>query len=87
VFRLLRFRLQIINSLSGSLYISGSSLLSGSLNVIGNTNITGSLLLSTGSMFGLPTTSSVTPVTGSMYWSNSLLFIWDGTRYMSASFV
>ena len=81
------YRLQIINSLSGSLYVSGSSLLSGSVNVIGNTNITGSLLLSTGSMFGLPTTSSVTPVTGSMYWSSSLLFIWDGSRYMSASFV
>jgi hypothetical protein len=74
-------------SLSGSLYVSGSSLLSGSLNVIGNTTITGSLLLSTDSMFGLPLTSSAAPVTGSMYWSGSLLFIYNGTRYMSASFV
>jgi hypothetical protein len=83
------YRLQVngSGSLSGSLFVSGSSLLSGSVNVIGNTTITGSLLLSTGSMFGLPTTSSVTPVTGSMYFSGSLLFIYNGTRYMSASFV
>jgi hypothetical protein len=50
-------------------------------------SVTGSLLLSTGSMFGLPTTSSSAPVTGSMYWSGSLLFVWNGSRYMSASFV
>ena len=50
-------------------------------------SVTGSLLLSTGSMFGLPITSSSAPVTGSMYWSGSLLFVWNGSRYMSASFV
>ena len=67
--------------------INKESTLNGVLDVSGSVIVTGSLLLSTGSMFGLPTTSSVTPVTGSMYWSSSLLFIWDGSRYMSASFV
>jgi hypothetical protein len=57
------------------------------LNDTGSQSITCSLLLSTGSMFGLPLTSSAAPVTGSMYWSGSLLFIYNGTRYMSASFV
>jgi hypothetical protein len=78
---------------------ASSALISGPLSVIGTSGttmftsnidtltLTGSLLLSTGSMFGLPTTSSVAPVTGSMYWSGSLLFIYNGTRYMSASFV
>jgi hypothetical protein len=91
---------QITGSLNitGSVTAS-SALISGPLSVIGTSGttmftsnidtltLTGSLLLSTGSMFGLPTTSSVAPVTGSMYWSGSLLFIYNGIRYMSASFV
>ena len=75
------------------LYVSQSAVgigketaLNGILDISGSATITGSLLLSTGSMFGLPTTSSLTPVTGSMFWSGSLLFIYNGTRYMSASF-
>jgi hypothetical protein len=66
--------------------INKETALNGILDISGSATITGSLLLSTGSMFGLPTTSSLTPVTGSMFWSSSLLFIWNGTRYMSASF-
>jgi cytoskeletal protein CcmA (bactofilin family) len=89
--------------MTGSLNISGSvtassALISGPLTITGSNTVlftsnidtltlTGSLLLSTGSMFGLPTTSSTTPVTGSMFWSGSLLFVWNGSRYMSASFV
>jgi hypothetical protein len=88
--------------ITGSLNITGSvtassALISGPLTITGSNTVlftsnidtltlTGSLLLSTGSMFGLPTTSSTTPVTGSMFWSGSLLFVWNGSRYMSASF-
>jgi hypothetical protein len=39
------------------------------------------------SSFTLPISRSVSPSTGSMYWSGSLLFVYNGTRYMSASFV
>jgi len=65
----------------------------GSINLIGITRITGSAIV-TGSLimdpsgsFTLPLTSSTLPSTGSMYWSGSLLFVYNGTRYMSASFV
>jgi hypothetical protein len=71
---------------TGSQDISGSITASSAL-ISGPLTVTDSLLLSTGSMFGLPTTSSTTPVTGSMFWSGSLLFVWNGSRYMSASFV
>jgi hypothetical protein len=72
-------------------FVTGSSrfgsIITNTHQFTGSVSITGSLLLSTGSMFGLPRTSSSAPVTGSMYWSGSLLFIYNGTRYMSASFV
>jgi hypothetical protein len=53
-------------------------------NIYGNLVISGSI---SGSSFILPTTSSASPQTGSAYWSGSLLFIWNGSRYMSSSFV
>jgi len=72
-------------------FVTGSSrfgsIITNTHQFTGSVSITGSLLLSTGSMFGLPRTSSSAPVTGSMYWSGSLLFVWNGSRYMSASFV
>ena len=47
-------------------------------------NINGTLKVS--GSFVLPLSQSVSPQTGSAYWSGSLLFIWDGTRYRSSSF-
>ena len=49
--------------------------------------ITGSLIISTSGSFVLPLTASATPQVGSAYWSGSLLFVYNGTRYMSASFL
>ena len=46
-------------------------------------NINGTLKVS--GSFILPLSQSATPQTGSAYWSGSLLFIYNGTRYMSAS--
>ena len=46
-------------------------------------NINGTLQVS--GSFILPLSQSATPQTGSAYWSGSLLFIYNGTRYMSAS--
>jgi len=47
-------------------------------------NINGTLRVS--GSFILPLSQSVSPQTGSAYWSGSLLFIYDGTRYRSSSF-
>ena len=47
-------------------------------------NINGTLRVS--GSFILPLSQSVVPQTGSAYWSGSLLFIYDGTRYRSSSF-
>jgi hypothetical protein len=48
------------------------------VNIFGTLNATGSFIL--------PLSQSTTPITGSAYWSGSLLFIYDGTRYRSSSF-
>ena len=49
------------------------------VNIYGTMRVSGSFIL--------PLSQSVAPQTGSAYWSGSLLFIYNGTRYMSASFV
>ena len=48
------------------------------VNIYGTMRVSGSFIL--------PLSQSVAPQTGSAYWSGSFLFIYDGTRYMSASF-
>jgi hypothetical protein len=48
------------------------------VNIYGTLNATGSFIL--------PLSQSTTPVVGSAYWSGSLLFVYDGTRYRSSSF-
>jgi hypothetical protein len=48
------------------------------VNIYGTMRISGSFIL--------PLSQSATPQTGSAYWSGSLLFIYNGTRYMSSSF-
>jgi len=48
------------------------------VNIYGTMRISGSFIL--------PLSQSVAPQTGSAYWSGSLLFIYNGTRYMSSSF-
>jgi len=48
------------------------------VNIYGTMRISGSFIL--------PLSQSVAPQTGSAYWSGSLLFIYDGTRYRSSSF-
>jgi hypothetical protein len=58
----------------------------GSQSISGSLSITGSLIMSPSSSFVLPLTASSSPLIGSAYWSGSLLFIWNGTRYMSSSF-
>jgi hypothetical protein len=47
-------------------------------------NINGTLRVS--GSFILPLSQSILPQTGSAYWSGSLLFVYDGTRYRSSSF-
>lgn len=72
------------------LSVYGSSLveLTGSLITTGSMVVTGSIKLSPSSSFTLPITASfIAPSTGSMFFSASLLYIYDGTRYRSASFV
>jgi hypothetical protein len=60
--------------------------ISGLVGITGSLIITGSIFMSPSSSFVLPLTASSSPLTGSAYWSGSLLFIWNGTRYMSSSF-
>ena len=47
-------------------------------------NINGTLRVS--GSFILPLSQSISPQTGSAYWSGSFLFVYDGTRYRSSSF-
>jgi hypothetical protein len=75
-------------TITGSLNISGGlATFRNGLTLTGSLSITGSLVMSPTSSFTLPISRSVSPSTGSMYWSGSLLFVYNGTRYMSASFV
>jgi len=60
--------------------------ISGLVGITGSLIMTGSIFMSPSSSFVLPLTASSSPLTGSAYWSGSLLFIWNGTRYMSSSF-
>jgi len=60
--------------------------LNGILDISGSVLITGSLLMSPSSSFVLPLTASASPTVGNAYWSGSLLFVYNGTRYMSSSF-
>jgi len=79
---------------SGSLHATGSLFgnasngfpYSGSANITGSLTITDSLVMAPSSSFVLPLTASASPATGSAYWSGSFLFVYNGTRYMSASF-
>jgi hypothetical protein len=48
------------------------------VNIYGTLNATGSFIL--------PLSQSISPQTGSAYWSGSFLFVYDGTRYRSSSF-
>jgi len=48
------------------------------VNIYGTMRVSGSFIL--------PLSQSAAPQLGSAYWSGSLLFIYNGTRYMSASF-
>jgi hypothetical protein len=54
--------------------------------ISGSMSISSSLTMAPSSSFILPLTASSTPAVGSAYWSGSLLFVYNGTRYMSASF-
>ena len=75
-------------TITGSLNISGGlATFRNGLTLTGSLSITGSLVMSPTSSFTLPISRSSSPSTGSMYWSGSLLFVYNGTRYMSASFV
>lgn len=59
---------------------------SGSARITNGLTVTGSLTINPTGSFVLPLSQSATPLTGSAYWSGSLLFVYNGTRYMSASF-
>jgi hypothetical protein len=75
------------NYLAGSLGIgTGKTVPNATLDISGSVLITGSLSISPSSSFVLPLTASASPTVGSVYWSGSLLFIYNGTRYMSSSF-
>ena len=69
--------------------IGKETILNGTLDISGSATITGSLIIAPSGSFILPLTGtgSVSPIpTGSAYWSGSLLFVYNGTRYMSSSF-
>jgi hypothetical protein len=73
---------------SGSNFpFTGSAIITGSLNVTGG--ITGSLFTPISGTFVLPLAPPTGPniPTGSAYWSGSFLFVWDGTRHRSSSFL
>jgi hypothetical protein len=71
--------------MTGSFLNSGTNIFTGTTTSVGSLVVTGSLILENSSSFVLPLTSSVSPLTGSAFFSGSLLYIYDGTRYMSAS--
>jgi hypothetical protein len=48
------------------------------VNIFGTLRVSGSFIL--------PLSQSVTPQTGSAYWSGSLLYVYDGVQYRSSSF-
>ena len=76
------YALSSLNSLTASY----TNPLKQTVQITGSLNITGSLIISPSSSFVLPLRAATTPQTGSAYWSGSLLFVYNGTRYMSASF-
>ena len=67
-------------TVNNKLTVTGNQVITGSLTV------SGSLVISPSSSFILPLSASATPAIGSAYWSGSFLFVYNGTRYMSASF-
>ena len=60
--------------------------ISGSGRFTDGLTVTGSLIMSPTSSFVFPLSQSVSPLTGSAYWSGSFLFVYDGTQYRSSSF-
>ena len=68
---------------TGSVVISGST--QPELRIIGDAIITGSLTVT--EQIILPVTSSTSPRTGSMFYSSSFFYVYDGTQYRSASLV
>lgn len=68
------------NTANAQLDVNGNAIISGSLRV------SGSLIMDPSSSFVLPLSRSLAPQLGSAYWSGSLLFVYNGTKYMSASF-
>lgn len=81
----------ISNTGNISFFITGSNTnpsfnFTGSTIISSSVLITGSLRMHYSSSLELPLTASYfTPFTGSIYYSGSFLFVWNGTRYMSAS--
>lgn len=81
----------VVQTVTSSIeFITGSTrngtLLSNTHQFTGSVGITGSLIMSPSSSFVLPLTVSASPTIGSAYWSGSLLFVYNGTRYISSSF-
>jgi len=58
----------------------------GPQSISGSLAMTGSIFMTPSSSFVLPLTASSDPLTGSAYWSGSFLFIYNGLKYVSASF-
>ena len=56
-----------------------------SVNISGSVTVTGSLLISPSSSFTLPTTQSAAPAAGTTYFSNNLLYVYNGSAWRSAS--
>jgi hypothetical protein len=59
------------------LYPNNQHQMTGSLDVSGSLKV---------KAFILPTAAPTTPSVGSAYWNGSLLYVWNGSRYMSSSF-
>jgi len=73
--------------ITGLLTVSGSTpTFKNGATITGSLGVSGSLIMSPSSSFVLPLSRSLSPQVGSAYWSGSLLFVYNGTRYMSASF-
>jgi hypothetical protein len=73
-------------ALTGSNNFTGNQTVVGNQTVTGSVRVSGSLILSTNSHFVFPTSQPASPLTGSAYYSANFLYIYNGEKFVSASF-
>lgn len=71
---------------SSSFALTGSNTFTGNQTITGSVKVSGSLVLSANSHFVFPTSQPASPLTGSAYFSGNFLYVYNGTKFVSASF-